>query len=119
MGDTVEGEELVSYDELANNTVATYADFDASPTKAWIIKNRNPETEKYYQFAFGKRPSEELYDIKNDPFQMKNLAADPEFLETKKQLNKELMDVLISTGDPRVTGDGQTFERMPFTTTEW
>jgi hypothetical protein len=30
-----------------------------------------------------------------------------------------LLDELKATGDPRVTGDGQTFERMPFITTDF
>jgi len=34
-------------------------------------------------------------------------------------MNQQLLSELKATGDPRVTGDGQTFERMPYTTTEW
>ncbi len=107
------------FDELANNTFAAFGDLDASPTKAWIIKNRNSENEKYYQFAFGKRPKEELYNIAKDPFQVNNLANDPNFEEVRLQMNEQLMSALKSTGDPRVTGDGQTFEKMPYITTEW
>ncbi len=116
-GEKPDGE--IAFDVLANNTFATYADFDASPTKAWIIENRNPENEKFYQFAFGKRPGEELYDIKNDPFQVSNLAEDPGYFELKKQLRKQLISQLKATGDPRVTGDGQTFEKMPYITDKW
>jgi len=107
------------FNELAYNTFTTCADFDASPTKAWIVQNKNqPGIQKYYDFAFGKRPKEELYDIKNDPFEISNLAEDPEFQNIKKQLNEQLMSELKATGDPRVTGDGMTFERMPYITTE-
>lgn len=120
LGDPSEEDEKdLGYDLLANNTFATYADFDASPTKAWIIENRSAETEAFYQFAFGKRPKEELYDIKKDPFQIRNLALDPEFAEIKLQLNKQLMSELKETGDPRVKGDGKTFEKMPFTSDKW
>ncbi len=113
------GENPPDFDELANNTFCAFGDYDASPTKAWIIENRNPETEIYYQFAFGKRPKEELYAIKTDPFQIKNLADDPEYAVLKKQLNEQLMAELKATGDPRVTGDGKTFEQMPYTTDKW
>ena len=120
MGDPAKMDEKeIEFDVLANNTFATYADFDASPTKAWIIENRNPENEKYYQFAFGKRPKEELYAIKNDPFQINNLAVDPNYAEIKTTMNKQLISELKATGDPRVSGDGQTFERMPFITTDF
>ncbi len=109
-----------SFDELANNTFVAFADMDASPAKAWIIQNRNlPGNDIYYQFAFGKRPVEELYDIKSDPFQINNLADDPNYNEIREKLNKQLMDELRTTGDPRVTGDGKTFERMPYITTEY
>ncbi len=120
MGDPGKKDEKeIEFDVLANNTFATYADFDASPTKAWIIENRNAKNEKYYQFAFGKRPKEELYDIKNDPFQINNLAADPNFAEVKQQMNEQLISELKATADPRVTGDGQTFEKMPYITDKW
>lgn len=36
------------------------------------------------------RPSEELYDIKADPFELKNLAADPEFKEIRDELRRVL-----------------------------
>ncbi len=107
------------FNELANNTFAAFGDLDASPTKAWIIENRNPENEIYFQYAFGKRPEEELYDIKNDPFQIHNLAGDPKFQDIKNQMNGQLISELKATGDPRVTGDGLTFERMPYITDKW
>jgi uncharacterized sulfatase len=43
-----------------------------------------------------------------------NVAADPAYAETRKKLSKRLMDTLRATGDPRVQGDGKTFERPPF-----
>jgi len=121
MGTPIEPEDgkAQDFNELAYNTFTTCADFDASPTKAWIVQNKNqPGIQKYYDFAFGKRPKEELYDIKNDPFEINNLAENPEFQNIKKQLNEQLMSELKATGDPRVTGDGMTFERMPYITTE-
>ena len=40
-----------------------YADigpFGASPTKAWLVTHRNdPEGQKYYDLAFGKRPAKD------------------------------------------------------------
>lgn len=107
------------FNELANNTFAAFGDYDASPTKAWIIENRNAENEKYFQFAFGKRPFEELYEIKKDPFQIKNLAENPDYSEIKNNLKERLLNELKATGDPRVTGDGQTFEKMPYITTDF
>ncbi len=110
----------LDFDLLANNTFVAFGDYDASPTKAWIIKNRKlPGNDIYFQFAFGKRPKEELFEIKNDPFQINNLAENKDYAEIKNELNNKLMGILKSTGDPRVTDDGQTFEKMPYITTEW
>lgn len=105
-----------SPDALANDTFLAFSDMDASPTKAWLIGQRNNPTWKpFYDYAFGKRPAEELYDLKNDPDQVKNLAADPAFAKVRQKLSDQLLSTLKEVGDPRVTGDGQTFEQSPFT----
>jgi N-sulfoglucosamine sulfohydrolase len=102
-------------DALTNNTFVTFADMDASPTKAYIVLNRNkPGMKKFYQYAFGKRPGEELYDLKKDPHQIHNVAADPEYAAARKRLSGRLMDVLTKAKDPRVTGDGSTFDKPPY-----
>ena len=100
---------------LESNTFVTFADMDASPTRAWLVQHRNdPQWKWHYNFAFGKRPAEELYDVRKDPDQITNLAADPAFAVAKKDLAERLMKILTEAGDPRVIGDGQTFERSPF-----
>ena len=101
---------------LSNNTYAAFADMDASPTKAWLIAHRHdPEWKWHYDYAFAKRPAEELYDLRTDPEQTENVAADPAYAATKAELSARLLKTLTEVGDPRVTGDGQTFERPPFT----
>jgi uncharacterized sulfatase len=102
--------------ELENTTRAAFADMDASPTKAWIIQHRNdPQWKWYYDIAFGKRPSEELYDRKNDPDMVNNLAGDPRYNGIKKKLSERLMKELTRAGDPRVTEKPPRFEIPPFT----
>lgn len=104
------------YDKLVNDTFISYPDLDASPTKAWMIYHRNdPEYRLHYELGFGKRPGEELYDLRTDIDQMTNVADDPAYADVKADLSKRLMDTLVETGDPRVTGDGMKFERSPFT----
>ena len=44
----------------------------------------------------------------------KNVAADPAYAKTKAEYAARLMKQLTEAKDPRVTGDGQTFERPPF-----
>lgn len=113
---TVTETEAPDHEELVENTFVTFPDMDSSPTKAWMVEHRNdPKWKWHYNYAFGKRPAEELYDLKNDPDQTRNLADDPKYNETRIGMGERLMKVLANNGDPRVTGDGMTFERPPFT----
>lgn len=103
-------------DALESNTYVAFPDMDASPTKAWLVAHRNePQWKRFYDIAFAKRPGEELYDLRNDPHQTKNVASAPGYAATRKQLAAQLMQILTKAGDPRVTGDGLTFERPPYT----
>ncbi len=121
MGDpkTVTATAAPSANDLEHNTHVAFADMDASPTRAWLVGKRNdPQWKWHYDYAFGKRPAEELYDVANDPDQIKNLAADPAYAEAKKELSTRLLRILTEAGDPRVIDGGQTFERPPFTEVE-
>jgi uncharacterized sulfatase len=105
-----------SHDELALNTHVAFPDMDASETKAWLIEHRNdPQWRWHYEFAFAKRPEFELYDLKKDPDETKNVADDPAYVDTKIRLKAQLIGILVDSGDPRVNGDGLTFEQPPFT----
>jgi len=105
-----------SADALENETYAAFADMDAGPTKAWLIAHRkDPQWKPFYDRAFAKRPAEELYDVRTDPDQLRNLAEDPELKQVKEDLSKQLMEILVKSEDPRVTGDKLKFERPPFT----
>ena len=106
---------MPSFDKLENNTFAAFGDLDASPTKAWIAEHRTgTDNERYFDFAFGRRPAEELYDLRKDPHQIKNLAADAAYATPRKELSKRLMSILKQHGDPRVKGDGSTFDKPPY-----
>jgi N-sulfoglucosamine sulfohydrolase len=108
--------EAPAADVLESDTHIAFADMDAGPTKAWLITHRNdPQWKRHYDIAFAKRPAEELYDLRKDPHQMKNVAADPAYDKERARLAAQLIRILTQAGDPRVTGDGQTFERAPFT----
>ena len=109
----------LSAQELANNTFAAFPDMDASPTKAWLVEHRHePQWRPFYDYAFAKRSGEELYDLRSDPDEIVNVAGDPAYAETKRELSERLLEILTDARDPRVTGDGETFERSPFTDAE-
>lgn len=105
-----------SASELENNTSVGFADMDASPTRAWLVAHRSdPKWQWYYNFAFGKRPAEELYDLAKDPDQIHNVATEPAYAETRKELAARLLRILTEAGDPRVVEESPIFERPPFT----
>ncbi|MDD4871762.1 MAG: sulfatase, partial [Kiritimatiellae bacterium] len=108
--------DMPSLGDIEQNTFATFADMDASPTKAWLVGQFDEQQWKWnYDYAFAKRPAEEMYDLRNDPDETRNIAADPAYAEKKRELADRLMKVLKDAKDPRVFGDGMTFERSPFT----
>lgn len=111
---------MPTFEVLRENTFAAFGDLDASPTKAWIALNceKDPSQRKYFDFAFAQRPEEELYDLKVDAHQVHNVASEERYTDVKSDLSNRLMQVLKETGDPRVTGDGSTFDKPPFAT-EW
>lgn len=101
---------------LESNTYVAFPDMDASPTKAWLVAHRNePQWQRFYDIAFAKRPAEELYDLRNDPHETKNVANEKGYAATRKKLAAQLLQILKQAGDPRVQGDGQLFERPPYT----
>jgi N-sulfoglucosamine sulfohydrolase len=91
-------------------------DCDNGPTKTFMVENRekNEHYRKLWELSFGKRPAEELYDCINDPEQLVNLAEDPGFAEVKGKFAGQLFDQLELTGDPRVMGGAEAFERVPY-----
>ena len=99
----------------AGNPETGYLNTDGSPTKTEILNlNRLGENESYWNYAFGKRAQEELYDVKKDPQCLENLANKEEFFKIKKDLKDKLMNDLIEQGDPRVMGKGDIFDQYPY-----
>jgi N-sulfoglucosamine sulfohydrolase len=111
--------QTMTTEEITNNTRAGYADMDASPTKAWLVEHRDDQQWKWHvDYAFGKRPGDELYDLKSDPHQIKNVAADPQYAEILKAQQTRLTKLLTEAGDPRVVEADCRFEKAPFVEAE-
>ena len=90
------------------------ADIDSGPTKAYLTLHReDPKVRPLYELAAGKRPERELFDLRNDPYQMRNVAGDPKYTGVVKRLDAQLMAELRSTGDPRVGPNGDIFDSYP------
>jgi arylsulfatase A-like enzyme len=75
------------------------------PTKIFMLQNRDEKVfSEYFQLAFDKRPYEELYDLKVDPYQLHNVATLDTYASAKQMLSEKLDNYLIETNDPRLTG---------------
>ena len=98
-------------------------DWDAGPTKAWmVLKREDQDVEPLYDLAVGKRPREELYDLRADSDYLNNLAADPDFEEVRARLEAKLLAVLIEQDDPRLMEQPCRYELEPYAgppDTEW
>ncbi len=107
------------WNAIGSDTRAAFADMDASPTKTWLVAHWKDDAWRWYEdLAFAKRPGEQLFDLRADPDQVRNLADDPAYAAKKRDLSARLMKTLVAAGDPRVTGDGATYDRAPFTDLE-
>ena len=73
----------------------------------------------YHEYAFGKRPKYELYDLEKDPDQIVNVASHPDYTMVRDELLERMMKELRETGDPRVIGDGATFDQKPYVDPEY
>ncbi|MFW5980722.1 MAG: sulfatase [Halanaerobiaceae bacterium] len=95
----------------AGNPETGFTNCDSSPTKSLILKQHEQGKDYYYNLAFGKRPREELYNIIDDPECINNLADKAEYEELKQKLWEELIEKLEETGDPRIFGNGDVFDK--------
>ncbi len=93
-----------------------YGDCDNGPTKTYMVDNADKDRQhrKLYDLAFGKRPAEELYDLKKDPDQLRNVAANLDYAGVRRKLSDQLTEQLRISKDPRVVGGGDQFDRYPY-----
>ena len=116
MGDIFNRE--ATAEDLLQNHYLAYPDMDASPTKVFLMANRDAWP-KHFDYAFANRPAFELYDLKADPDQLNNVASNRDYKADFQRLSKRLMRILKETRDPRVMGDGSTFDSKPFVDPEF
>lgn len=94
---------------------------------SYIFRHKeDPDIRIFHELATGKRPSEELYNIIDDPGCIINLVNDPGNVGLLKNLRIQFEAYLLKTGDPRMTGNGDIYETYPryspirkFTVPDW
>ncbi len=91
--------------------VGPYGDVDESPSKSAIL---GPALEPFFTLAFAKRPAEELYDLRADPEQLRNVAGLPEFEAPLLELRTELLEWMRRIDDARVDGTDERWDHYPY-----
>ncbi|MDX2031157.1 MAG: sulfatase [Blastocatellia bacterium] len=103
----------------AGNPETGYLNCDGGATKTTILQARRDGAEKrHWQLAFGKRPMEEMYDVRRDPDCLNNLANDPKHKAQKQRLRAQLERDLKAQGDPRMFGRGDLFDKYEYANPE-
>jgi uncharacterized sulfatase len=89
-----------------------YEDIDDSQTKTFMIKEKATYA-SLFKIGFEKRDSEQLYDIKKDPFCLNDLSNSEKMKPILQKLSRELEQKLNEQNDPRMTADGDIFDSYP------
>ncbi|HEX5555167.1 MAG TPA: sulfatase [Chitinophagaceae bacterium] len=93
-------------------SVGPYGDCDPSPSKDYILTHRSQrpggeaagvsqQLPTYYQLAFGKRPVEEFYDLRNDPYELHNVSGEKAYQMRLLEFRQQLQNWMWATNDPR------------------
>jgi len=102
-------------EELPESPQGIYGDIDEGPTKAWMIDNRDSsKVATPWPLAFEKRPAEELYDLRKDPNEMRNVAQRPEYAGALKEMSSELESWRKEMKDPSLDGNPSHFDGFPY-----
>jgi hypothetical protein len=86
-------------------------DCDAGATKTFILKaHRQNASDPAWAQCFGMRPSQELYNLNEDPDCLHNLSEAATSAQKRQSLQAELTKELTAQGDPRMLGQGDVFD---------
>jgi uncharacterized sulfatase len=79
---------------------------DASPVwSSWLRLAENDGSAAERVRLYRKRPAEELYNLSEDPWELKNLAGDPQHAALKEKFRKELEKWMLEQGDQGIESE--------------
>jgi arylsulfatase A-like enzyme len=92
-----------------------FGDVDTTMVKDFLLAHqKDPAYAKHSALIFAKRPTEELYDLRNDPYQLTNVAGNPEYDAALKQHRSRVEEWMRQTGDPRVDPSNDDWDKFPY-----
>jgi arylsulfatase A-like enzyme len=84
---------------------------DPGPSKQFLRLHRDrTDVKSIAELSFGKHSSEELYDLSNDPDQLRNVAGSPAYRTAREGLRRQLKAELLKSNDPRSEIEGYRTE---------
>jgi hypothetical protein len=95
--------------------------FTASSAQAWEDLFKAGKTNELQSVPFRTKPVEELYDTENDPWEVRNLAADPAYTDVllrMREANRSWMagirdvGLIPETDYPKLMGDASMYDYM-------
>ncbi len=102
-------------DPQAYMAVGDYGDVDGSRAKAYILAHADqPDGRRFYELSFAKRPPEELYDLRRDPDQLTNVAAEPAYASQRAAMRSRVEAWMQQTQDPRVDPKYDAWDEYPY-----
>ena len=96
--------------------VGDYGDVDGTRSKHYILDRRqDPAMGPFLRMNFDRRPAEELYDLRADPDQTRNVVEQAEYAAVRNQLADRLSRWMRETADPRATNpNDERWDRAPY-----
>lgn len=92
-----------------------FGDVDTTMGKDFLLAHQSdPAYAKHIALIFGKRPAEELYDLRNDPNQLTNIADRAEHADALKLLRARVDEWMKQTNDPRVDPTNDDWDKFPY-----
>ena len=94
-----------SFRKIVNNTSSKWRDaiyytYYEYPSVHMVKRHYGVRTDRYKLMHFYYDIDEwEMYDLQEDPSEMKNVYDDPKYLEVRKNMHKKLIEMRIKYGD--------------------
>lgn len=77
---------------------------------SWLTSAKTDEKAKWLTEKFVKRPAVEFYDLQEDPWELNNLADEPQYAERIATMREELNQWMVRQGDRGVLMDTENPE---------
>lgn len=87
--------------------------------EGWLTASKNDPNAYEHALLYRNRPEFELYNIKNDPYELKNVATETALASTKTKLFGELKKWMGDQGDQGIPTEWKALTRFKGDTTHW